>query len=83
MDLLAVKTWAIFYLLSFVTLLWAVFISSQGQMLGVGFALDVVVVGANCAIVMTEIKRHVTKKERMRQLLAATSATTQSAKNAR
>jgi uncharacterized membrane protein (DUF106 family) len=83
MDLLAVKTWAIFYLLSFVTLLWAAFLSSQGQMLGIGFVLDVVVVGVNCAIVMTEVKRHVTKKERMRQLLAMTSATKKPTEHAR
>ena len=73
MDLLNAKAWAIFYLLSFVTLLWAVFLSSQGQMLGIGLILDIVVVGINCAIVMSEVKRHVSKKERLRQILAATS----------
>ena len=76
MDLLSVKTWVIFYLLSFATLLWALFLSSQGQMLGTGLVLDVVVVGVNCGIVMSEVKRHVAKKERMRHLLAATSLTT-------
>jgi hypothetical protein len=73
MDLLTVKTWAIFYLLSFATLLWAIFLTTQGEMLGIGLILDILVIGVNCAIVMAEVKRHVSKKERMRQLLKTTS----------
>jgi len=42
-----VRTWAMFFLICFVALLWAVFLSNQGMMLWVGFALVMIVVGFN------------------------------------
>jgi hypothetical protein len=42
-----VRTWAMFFLICFVALLWAVFLSNQGMMLWVGFALVIIVVGFN------------------------------------
>ena len=42
-----VRTWAIFFLICFVALLWAVFLSNQGMMLWVSFALVMIVVGFN------------------------------------
>jgi hypothetical protein len=42
-----IRTWAIFFLICFVALLWAVFLSNQGMMLWVSFALVMIVVGFN------------------------------------
>ena len=42
-----IRTWAMFFLICFVALLWAVFLSNQGLMLWVGFALVMIVVGFN------------------------------------
>jgi tetratricopeptide (TPR) repeat protein len=42
-----IRTWAMFFLICFVALLWAVFLSNQGMMLWVGFALVMIVVGFN------------------------------------
>jgi hypothetical protein len=42
-----IRTWAMFFLICFVALLWAVFLSNQGMMLWVGFALVIIVVGFN------------------------------------
>lgn len=42
-----IRTWAIFFLICFVALLWAVFLSNQGLMLWVSFALVMIVVGFN------------------------------------
>ena len=69
MDLLEMKTWVIFYLLSFATLLWAVFLSAQGSMLWISLTLAIVVVGVNGAIVSGEIRRHASKRKRMQSLL--------------
>jgi len=41
------RTWAIFFLICFVALLWAVFLNNQGMMLWVGFALVIIVAGFN------------------------------------
>lgn len=42
-----IRTWAMFFLICFVALLWAVFLSNQGLMLWVGFALVMIVAGFN------------------------------------
>jgi hypothetical protein len=42
-----IRTWAVFFLICFVALLWAVFLSNQGMMLWVSFALVMIVVGFN------------------------------------
>ena len=69
MELLELKTWVIFYLVCLVTLLWAVFLSAQGTMLGISLTLDIVVVGVNCAIVVSEVRSHIQKRDRMKKLL--------------
>ena len=71
MDLLETKTWVIFYLLSFVTLLWAMFLSIQGVMLWISSMLAIIIVGINGAVVYGEIRRQVAKKERIRRLFTA------------
>ncbi len=47
MSSMNIRTWAMFFLICFVALLWAVFLSNQGLMLWVGFALVMIVVGFN------------------------------------
>lgn len=62
MSLTEARTWVIFYLISFVVLLVALFFTTQGIMLGVGLTLIIVVIGVNFMIVYTEIKRVNSKK---------------------
>jgi positive regulator of sigma E activity len=69
MELLELKTWVIFYLVCLVTLLWAVFLSAQGVMLGISLTLEIVVVGINCAIVLSEVRNHIQKRDRMKKLM--------------
>ncbi len=45
------RTWAIFFLICFVALLWAVFLNNQGMMLWVGFALVMIVAGFNLVFI--------------------------------
>ncbi len=44
MDLPGLQTWIVFYLISFVVLLWAAFLSAQGIMLWVSLMLVIVIV---------------------------------------
>ncbi len=52
-----VRTWIIFYLISFVVLLVALFFTTQGIMLGIGLTLVIVVIAINFLIVYAEMKR--------------------------
>ena len=63
MELPSLQTWIIFYLISFVVLLWAAFLSAQGIMLWVSFFLVIVVVGINFWVVYGEVKRHAERKK--------------------
>lgn len=56
MDLPGLQTWIVFYLISFVVLLWAAFLSAQGVMLWVSLMLVIVIVGVNFYVVYTQIK---------------------------
>ncbi len=47
MELPGLQTSIVFYLISFVVLLWAAFLSSQGTMLWVSLMLVIVVIGVN------------------------------------
>lgn len=62
MELPSLRTWIIFYLISFVMLLWAAFLSAQGVMLWVSFLLVIIVIGVNFWVVYGEIKRHAARK---------------------
>ena len=62
MELPTLQTWIIFYLISFVVLLWAAFLSAQGAMLWVSFFLVIVVIGVNFWVVYGEIQRHAARK---------------------
>jgi len=63
MELPSLRTWIIFYLISFVMLLWAAFLSAQGVMLWVSFMLVIIVIGVNFWVVYGEIKRHAERKK--------------------
>ena len=68
MDPQEIRTWVIFYLISFVVLLLALFFTTQGILLGIGLTLIIVVIGINFYLMLSEIKRVNRKKELMRQL---------------
>jgi hypothetical protein len=68
MDITERRTWIIFYLISFVVLLWAFFLTSQGVLLGIGLTLVIVVVGLNFLIISVELKRISQRKELMKKL---------------
>jgi uncharacterized BrkB/YihY/UPF0761 family membrane protein len=56
MELPGLQTWIVFYLISFVVLLWAAFLSAQGIMLWVSLTLVIVIVGVNFYTVYGQIK---------------------------
>lgn len=62
------RTWAIFYLLSFVVLLFALFLSTQGVLLWVSLFLVILLIGVNLFTLSMEIKRRTMKKERLKTL---------------
>ncbi|OPY38477.1 MAG: hypothetical protein A4E35_00900 [Methanoregula sp. PtaU1.Bin051] len=66
MELPPLHMWIIFYLISFVMLLWAAFLTAQGVMLWVSFFLVIVVIGVNFWVVYNEIKKHAARKELQR-----------------
>ncbi len=62
------RTWAIFYLLSFVVLLFALFLSTQGVLLWVSLFLVIILIGVNLFTLSLEIKRRSLKRERLKSL---------------
>jgi len=68
MELPGMRTWILFYLISFVVLLWAAFLSAAGVMLWVSLLLVIVIVGINCVTVVNEIKKHALRQELQRSL---------------
>ncbi len=62
------RTWVIFYLLSFVVLLFALFLSTQGVLLWVSLFLVILLIGVNLFTVSMEIKRRSMKKERLKTI---------------
>ena len=62
MEVPGIRTWVIFYLISFVVLLWAAFLSVNGTMLWVSMMLVIVVVGINFVTVYTQIKLQASRK---------------------
>ena len=67
MDIHASRTWIIFYLISFVVLLWALFLTTQGVLLGFGLTMVIVIVGLNVVIMSAELKKASRRKEMMRK----------------
>ena len=63
MELPGIRTWVVFYLISFVVLLWAAFLSAQGVMLWVSLLLVILIVGVNFITVLNQIKTHAARRE--------------------
>ena len=68
MELPGVRQWVVFYLISFVVLLWAAFLSSQGVMLWVSLLLVIIIIGINFMTVLSQIKAHAARQELQRSL---------------
>jgi hypothetical protein len=68
MELPGLRTWVVFYLISFVVLLWAAFLSAQGVMLWVSLLLVLIIIGLNFMTVMNQIKAHAARVEFQRSL---------------
>lgn len=68
MELPSLQTWIIFFLISFVLLLWAAFLSAQGSILWVTFFLVLVVTGVNFWVVYGVVQRQAAKKELQKSL---------------
>jgi len=68
MELPGLQTWIVFYLISFVVLLWAAFLSAQGMMLWVSLMLVIVIVGVNFYVVFTQIKHQSSRKKMQYEL---------------
>ncbi len=68
MELPGLRTWILFYLISFVVLLWAAFLSAQGVMLWVSLLLVIIIVGLNFFTVYKQIQMHATRAELQRKL---------------
>lgn len=62
MELPGIRTWVVFYLISFVVLLWAAFLSSQGVMLWISLLLVIIIVGVNFVTVLNQIKSHAARQ---------------------
>ncbi|MFA7197671.1 MAG: hypothetical protein WC093_00125 [Methanoculleus sp.] len=69
MDVTEIRAWVIFYLLSFVVLLVALFITTQddGQ-LWISLMLVIIVVGVNASLLFSELKRYQTRKAFMHRM---------------
>ena len=65
MDVFESRTWIIFYLISFVVLLVAVFLTSEGVLMGIGLTMIIVVVGINLLFILVQVKGSSKKKEMM------------------
>ena len=68
MELPGLRTWVVFYLISFVVLLWAAFLSAQGVMLWVSLLLVIIIIGINFVTVINQVKAHSARKEFQREL---------------
>lgn len=68
MELPGLRTWIVFYLISFVVLLWAAFLSAQGVMLWVSLFLVIVIVGLNFYTVYQQVQQHASREELQRKL---------------
>jgi uncharacterized BrkB/YihY/UPF0761 family membrane protein len=68
MELPSLRTWIVFYLISFVVLLWAAFLSAQGVMLWVSLLLVIIIVGLNFYTVYQQITQHASREELQHRL---------------
>ncbi len=68
MEVPGLRTWVIFYLISFVLLLWAAFLTVNGIMLWVSLMLVIVVVGINFVTIYNQIKAQTSRKAMQAEL---------------
>ena len=69
MEVPEVRTWVIFYLLSFVVLLVAICITTQDDgRRWISLMLTLIVVGVNLFLLLSELKRHQARKAFMRRM---------------
>jgi hypothetical protein len=68
MELPGIQTWIVFYLISFVVLLWAAFLSAKGIMLWVSLMLVIVIVGVNFYVVFLQIKLQASRRQMQHDL---------------
>ncbi|MCC7566472.1 MAG: hypothetical protein KO206_09405 [Methanomicrobiaceae archaeon] len=71
MDVLRLRTWAIFYLFSFVVLLVALFLTIQGALLWISLTLVIIVIGLNFFALFSEVKRHKERKAFLQKIYEA------------
>jgi uncharacterized BrkB/YihY/UPF0761 family membrane protein len=69
MELPELRTWIMLYLISFVGLLWATFLSVQGVMLWVSLFLVIVIIGVHFFTLYNQIQLRKQRKELQRQLV--------------
>jgi len=69
MEIPELRTWIMLYLISFVGLLWATFLSVQGVMLWVSLFLVIVIIGIHFFTLYNQILLRKQRKELQRQLV--------------
>ncbi len=69
MELPELRTWIMLYLISFVGILWATFLSVQGVMLWVSLFLVIVIIGIHFFTLYNQIQLRKQRKELQRQLV--------------
>lgn len=68
MEIPTLRTWIIFYLLSFVVLLFALFLSVQGVLLSVSLILVIILIGVNLYTLFKELNRYTYKAKRLKEI---------------
>jgi uncharacterized BrkB/YihY/UPF0761 family membrane protein len=69
MEIPEIRTWIMLYLISFVGLLWATFLSVQGVMLWVSLFLVIVIIGIHFFTLYNQILLRRQRKELQRKLV--------------
>ena len=62
------RTWIIFFVIALGALLWAVFLSAQGDMLWVSLILVIVVLGVTFFKIFNQISANASKKKAQKEL---------------
>jgi uncharacterized BrkB/YihY/UPF0761 family membrane protein len=68
MEIPGIRTWIIFYLISFVVLLWSAFLTVNGIMLWVSLMLVIVVIGVNFVTVYNQVKLQASRRAMQKDL---------------
>jgi uncharacterized membrane protein len=71
-DIPSLNTWIIFYLISFVMLLWAIFLTAKGVMLWVSLMLVIIVTGISFALVYQEVRKNMSRREIQKAISSVT-----------